>query len=318
MSEIYQASIGGKLNLKGGDSLGVLKKKKKKSKEDKVRLEEAVTRTIDDAGNGGGGDSNKPKAPPVRKTKAELAFEETQRKRQQERIQKNLAKSHKDRVQEFNERLERQTEHFDIPKGEILGMTGLGMLNFSGLSPLIKQSATDGSYSLKTIFDISYTDNPLFNTSASTVYAASGNNLSLAMDAQYAVGDYMFQVTRYTRSQYTWLIVSGAPSSDYLADNILLQDRLADQLVTASRTIIIIAVVLVVLMSAASLVFTEYLILKPFHLMIIAMDKATKFDFSSVRDGSLKEKSISYMAEIQNVQVHFLEMLTAFSNAIKR
>ncbi|KAJ3330867.1 hypothetical protein HDU93_010061 [Gonapodya sp. JEL0774] len=203
-------------------------------------------------------------------------------------------------------------------QGQILGMTGLGLLNYTGLSPLIKQSPIDNSYSLKTIFDISYNENPLFNTSARTIYAASGNALSNTVDAQYLVGDYMFQVTRYNRSGYTWLIVSGAPSSDYLADTFLLENRLADRLLSASRTVIIIAVVLVVLMSVTSFAFTEYFILKPFHFMIIVMDKAKKFDFALVRDGSLKHESVSYMTEIQNVQDHFLAMLTAFSNAIKQ
>ncbi|KXS14535.1 DUF1754-domain-containing protein [Gonapodya prolifera JEL478] len=118
MFEIYQASIGGKLKLKGADAAGVVKKKKKRSKEDKERLEEAVTRTLEESGDGAGESKQReaPNPPPVRKTKAELAFEEVQKKRQQERISKLVTKSHKDRVQEFNERLEKQTEHFDIPK----------------------------------------------------------------------------------------------------------------------------------------------------------------------------------------------------------
>ncbi|ELU39844.1 hypothetical protein AG1IA_06125 [Rhizoctonia solani AG-1 IA] len=51
-----------------------------------------------------------------KKTAAEIRFEETQRKRRLERVAKLASKTHKDRVHEFNAKLESLSEHHDIPK----------------------------------------------------------------------------------------------------------------------------------------------------------------------------------------------------------
>ncbi|KAG2218566.1 hypothetical protein INT45_014155, partial [Circinella minor] len=50
------------------------------------------------------------------KTEAEKKFEEAQRKRQMDRVSKAADKSHKERVAEFNNKLEQLSEHHDIPK----------------------------------------------------------------------------------------------------------------------------------------------------------------------------------------------------------
>ncbi|EGG08539.1 uncharacterized protein MELLADRAFT_84737 [Melampsora larici-populina 98AG31] len=52
----------------------------------------------------------------VEKTLAERRFEAVQKKRLAEKAKKQALKTHKDRVADFNERLEAQSEHFDIPK----------------------------------------------------------------------------------------------------------------------------------------------------------------------------------------------------------
>lgn len=52
----------------------------------------------------------------VEKTTAERRFEEVQKKRLAEKAKKQALKTHKDRVADFNDRLEAQSEHFDIPK----------------------------------------------------------------------------------------------------------------------------------------------------------------------------------------------------------
>jgi protein FAM32A len=52
----------------------------------------------------------------VNQTAAERAFEEKQKKRKLEQIEKFAKQSHKDRVNEFNKKLERLSEHHDIPK----------------------------------------------------------------------------------------------------------------------------------------------------------------------------------------------------------
>lgn len=50
------------------------------------------------------------------KTPAEQKFEEIWRKRMDERVQKTAAKSHRERVAEFNKKLSELSEHNDIPK----------------------------------------------------------------------------------------------------------------------------------------------------------------------------------------------------------
>ncbi|KAI8882946.1 DUF1754-domain-containing protein [Backusella circina FSU 941] len=98
----------GSLKFKGGDSSSSIKKKKKKSKSksEKEKLERAL----------------RDKSPEeqeyesFQKTEAERKFEETKRQRQMERVAKQAAQSHRDRVAEFNQKLENLSEHHDIPK----------------------------------------------------------------------------------------------------------------------------------------------------------------------------------------------------------
>ncbi|CAO3591416.1 unnamed protein product [Absidia cylindrospora] len=52
----------------------------------------------------------------IHKTDAERKFEETKRQRQMERVAKAARQSHKERVAEFNNKLEHLSEHHDIPK----------------------------------------------------------------------------------------------------------------------------------------------------------------------------------------------------------
>jgi protein FAM32A len=58
-----------------------------------------------------------PKALPTRrKTLAELNFERVQKERQREKVAKLAMKSHRQRIEEFNQHLASLTEHYDIPK----------------------------------------------------------------------------------------------------------------------------------------------------------------------------------------------------------
>eukprot|EP00126_Sphaerothecum_destruens_P015595 Sdes_comp9627_c0_seq1m1107 len=99
---MYEHSVGGALKLKGTKSAGIKKKKQKKD------LENSVARELKDQQNA---------SLPVRKlTPAEEKFAERQKQRELERIMKKASKSHREKVEELNAYLERQTEHFDIPK----------------------------------------------------------------------------------------------------------------------------------------------------------------------------------------------------------
>lgn len=52
----------------------------------------------------------------TKKTPAQLAFEAAQQKKQKEKLPTLAAKSHKEKVAEFNEYLGKLSEHHDIPK----------------------------------------------------------------------------------------------------------------------------------------------------------------------------------------------------------
>jgi len=96
-------------------------KKKKKKKEEK--------RILEAPSNGGSGDTTKEqdieaaieaklreRNPLINKTKAELRFIKQQEKIKEKWIMDKAAKTHKNRVEDFNKHLDNLTEHFDIPK----------------------------------------------------------------------------------------------------------------------------------------------------------------------------------------------------------
>ncbi|EKM84125.1 hypothetical protein AGABI1DRAFT_81835 [Agaricus bisporus var. burnettii JB137-S8] len=124
----YDLRPGGSLKLKGAVvEGGIVKKKKKKSKRkaerDELVMENVVKQVIqeDKPGSASGSGRNTPTVvgssdSGPRKTDAERRFEETQKKRLAERVAKLAGKTHKDRVNDFNAKLEALSEHHDIPK----------------------------------------------------------------------------------------------------------------------------------------------------------------------------------------------------------
>lgn len=108
--------VGGKLKLKGGDPLGVKKKKKKKriqTETDRASDEEArhnVKEILE------GKELPSPGEDDDRRTEAEKRHEQQLLQAEQRRLAKLAATSHRDRVNEFNEKLSNLTEHHDIPK----------------------------------------------------------------------------------------------------------------------------------------------------------------------------------------------------------
>ncbi|GAA6046331.1 hypothetical protein JCM3770_004867 [Rhodotorula araucariae] len=109
----YQHKPGGSLKLKGaGGAVDPTKKKKKKksTSSKKARDEEPAAAERSESPTAGGSNAA------AGKTEAQRKFEEVQRKRLLDKAAKAAVKSHKDRVAEFNEYLERLSEHHDIPR----------------------------------------------------------------------------------------------------------------------------------------------------------------------------------------------------------
>eukprot|EP01080_Neovahlkampfia_damariscottae_P001806 gene1806-948_t len=86
-TESYSNVVGGKLKLKG--SAGSVKKIEKKKKT------QVITENI-------------------KKTESQLAFEEARLKKKKEG--KLKTKTYQEKVEEFNEKMDKKTEHNDIPK----------------------------------------------------------------------------------------------------------------------------------------------------------------------------------------------------------
>ncbi|CAG8488930.1 19198_t:CDS:2 [Rhizophagus irregularis] len=93
MSDLYDNVPGGSLKLKGGSGITNKIKNDDSASSEKINPIRVVT-----------------------KTEAELKFEEIQRKRLDEKVEKAARRSHKERVAELNRKLEEMTEHYDIPK----------------------------------------------------------------------------------------------------------------------------------------------------------------------------------------------------------
>ncbi|KAJ1915058.1 hypothetical protein IWQ60_008576 [Tieghemiomyces parasiticus] len=114
----YDDLIGGSLKLKSKGA-GIKKKKSKKSKKEAKESrrhsgdEAEVTKFAEE--DTGTASASSTSTVPTR-TKAEARFEEIQRKRKMEKIDKLASKSHRQRVAELNDYLESLSQHYDIPK----------------------------------------------------------------------------------------------------------------------------------------------------------------------------------------------------------
>ncbi|KIJ66280.1 hypothetical protein HYDPIDRAFT_109273 [Hydnomerulius pinastri MD-312] len=128
----YDFRPGGSIKLKGGVAEGGIVKKKKKSKlkskvdngkereRERERVKELMFSEDVDPTPGSASGSNRG-SPSLsgsndRKTDAERRFEEVQRRRLADRVAKMAHRTHKDRVNELNAKLESLSEHHDIPK----------------------------------------------------------------------------------------------------------------------------------------------------------------------------------------------------------
>ncbi|TCD62982.1 hypothetical protein EIP91_006164 [Steccherinum ochraceum] len=127
----YDYRPGGSLKLKGGVMDGGIVKKKKKSKSkskdkdvpdttsERVKELEALMREEKSTSASPSGSRHESPSASVstdKKTAAEKRFEEVQKKRLAQRVAKLATSTHKDRVADFNNKLEALSEHHDIPK----------------------------------------------------------------------------------------------------------------------------------------------------------------------------------------------------------
>eukprot|EP00027_Filamoeba_sp_ATCC50430_P002499 CAMPEP_0168558140 /NCGR_PEP_ID=MMETSP0413-20121227/9808_1 /TAXON_ID=136452 /ORGANISM="Filamoeba nolandi, Strain NC-AS-23-1" /LENGTH=104 /DNA_ID=CAMNT_0008589235 /DNA_START=683 /DNA_END=997 /DNA_ORIENTATION=+ len=98
----YEGVVGGKLKLKGVAPKKTHKRKEKALTDKVIAAEVSKEQQI-----------IKPADP---RTEAEKKYEESQRKREKEKLAKSASKSHKQKLDEFNKYLGGLSEHYDIPK----------------------------------------------------------------------------------------------------------------------------------------------------------------------------------------------------------
>lgn len=101
------------MKLKGDDSI---KKKKRKKKGKELAVLDNPDTSAAPKETPEGMFLEPPPEDADRRTASEKRFDQQMEKREAERIAKMTAKSHRQRVAEFNEHLGKLTEHMDIPK----------------------------------------------------------------------------------------------------------------------------------------------------------------------------------------------------------
>lgn len=111
MSE-YESVQKGALKFKGVADSGIKKKKKKKKDKDR----EKAAKMIEQSDASTSKETSQRRVVVDKRTDAEIAFAKATEKRNAEMILQKASKSHKERIMDFNERLDGLTEHFDIPK----------------------------------------------------------------------------------------------------------------------------------------------------------------------------------------------------------
>ncbi|KAJ2235906.1 hypothetical protein IWW45_002217 [Coemansia sp. RSA 485] len=122
MSDAYDYGVANTGPLKLKKSKGLFKKTSSaKGKDKRKHKHKRKSKTNEqDASSEDGNDKDKsekrPDKPSESMTEAEKKYREILKQRKLERIERLASKSYRDRVKEFNEKLERTPEHHDMPK----------------------------------------------------------------------------------------------------------------------------------------------------------------------------------------------------------
>ncbi|XP_031554812.1 protein FAM32A-like [Actinia tenebrosa] len=114
MADAYESVTKGSLKLKGVEDGGIKKKKKKKNKN--KAIEDKLKSMAKEKATSSPKEQFEEEEEKDTRTEAQKAFDKIQERRGAERILKKAEKTHKQRVEKFNEYLDELTEHYDIPK----------------------------------------------------------------------------------------------------------------------------------------------------------------------------------------------------------
>ncbi|KAJ3337338.1 hypothetical protein HDU93_001196 [Gonapodya sp. JEL0774] len=203
-------------------------------------------------------------------------------------------------------------------KAQVLAMSGFS--NQSEASQTLKKVVDPllGISSLKTIFEFDRDTYPLLNVSAKAVLELSRGNLSnMIPDTTWTLEGNVFRASSLTIYGYEYILVSGAPLSDYVGDIIQLKSNLEADGSRSMLIVVLSALAVVIILAILSLLFAWYYITHPLAEILVMMKKATKFDFSDIRNG-LGTSKRSVVREIHTTQANFIEMIKVFAEALKQ
>ncbi|KAJ3280217.1 hypothetical protein HK104_000826, partial [Borealophlyctis nickersoniae] len=134
--------------------------------------------------------------------------------------------------------------------------------------------------------------------------------------------DYLFTVSVVSDGRgLNWVVVNGAPETDYTGTTLTLQQNLTQTLTTSSRNAIVITCVVTLVFLLLSFLSTYITIARPLYLLTLGMEKAKEFDFTIIRSSESGSTNIlerpSRVKEVYVAQKAFYEMIVKFAEAYR-
>ncbi|KAJ3013578.1 hypothetical protein HKX48_005664 [Thoreauomyces humboldtii] len=113
-----------------------------------------------------------------------------------------------------------------------------------------------------------------------------------------------------------WLVILGAPETDYIATTLALQQDLTAALTANNRKVIGIVVAIMVAILVAATAYVYFAVVRPLHALCLGMQQAQNFDFSCIAEGTFVARP-SFLREVYEAQKAFYDMTTKFATAFK-
>ncbi|ORY37242.1 hypothetical protein BCR33DRAFT_742336 [Rhizoclosmatium globosum] len=159
--------------------------------------------------------------------------------------------------------------------------------------------------------NIQFTANYLQNLlpAGTNDYSFLGNQQSM-----YQANGLYFQI-RVMPQEPKYIIVNGAPTSDYTGDIDSVLDSLAATLTRDVRNIIGIAVGVFVAMVSISCILTYFTVSVPLAKITKIMVQATSFDFSAFK--AMESQNANIISELGTMEGVFYKMIEKFASSIK-
>ncbi|KAJ3397056.1 hypothetical protein HDU92_001069, partial [Lobulomyces angularis] len=188
--------------------------------------------------------------------------------------------------------------------GEVVGATYSGSL-----------VDTDG----KTLRKPNSVDDPNIKKSGEHLLTTLNGNpdwSSLGDFRTFTLDDIFFQYSVLKSKNLNFVVVNGAPKTDYVGDIDNVQKLLSDTLRNNFLIIIGVAVSVFIVIVTISLFIINIFVINPLKEISLIMDQATRFDFSALKDRDAINKR-SIVKEFESLQSSFFIMIKNFAQSLK-